>query len=169
MVLPCANTFAHSGMPYLVCSACHEAAAAHINQTMPNLEMGHWWPLCKTCGDARLCSSHNRVAIYSGAARGCSCQTQWLCFHCQLHERYVAKMKSEQVALAMRQPIGMASVDGTSAVLIMGWRSVCREEILQDANVLRCSGCEGLVFGAWTFEDAKDKAAKLSRRMCAWS
>ena len=166
---PCTNTFAHRSAPHFVCSTCHEAAAVHVQHQMPDLDIDHWWPLCKPCGETSLRSSHERVAMHGGAALGCSCQTRWLCFQCQLHERYAAKIQSEQIALAMRQPIGLAPSNGKTAVLVMGWRCVCGDDILRDANVLRCSGCEGLMFGAWTVQDAKDKAVELSRRVCAWT
>ena len=168
-VFPCANTFAHRGTLHGVCSTCRNGATAYIMQQMPELYIDNWWPLCRTCGDTGL-NLVQKWAIAHGAVRmGCSCHAVWFCFQCRLRERHVTKIKSEHVAISTRQPVNIASLDEKSAVLLMGWRCVCQNQIMQDANVMKCAGCEGLDFGAWSYRYAKDKAAELSRRACNWT
>lgn len=79
-------------------------------------------------------------------------------------------MKNMVEAELRRNLVGCKVADGGLKIGVMGWTCRCGEELAgNDTEVMKCTGCEGLVFGKPDPKVTRDREAALDEASSAWT
>lgn len=152
----------HKPHSHGVCKTCRSNAIRHIKATRLELLGAAWWPLCKACGD-------NEMQHTNPSKKGCSCGRAWLCFPCLTLELEMRNMKDSVEAEFRRRTFIGEGMDGDVKTVVMGWACQCGREIGPNATLMKCVGCQGMLFGRPDpqKESAREKASM--KTALAWT